>query len=297
MKVFITGATGFVGSAVVKELISAGHDVLGLVRSEAGAKAIKEAGAQAHYGDLEDLGSLRKGAEGVDAVIHTGFNHDFSKFKLNCENDRKVIQALGDVLVGSERPLVITSAIGLLPRGRLVNELDRPVAGPNPRIASEEAADTVVARGVKASLVRLPPSVHGEGDHGFISMLIKIAREKGISVYEGERLNYWPAVHRLDAARLYRLAVEKAAPAGIRYHSVGEEGILFRQIAETIGKKLNIPVVSKSTEEAAAHFTWFAHFAAMDIRASGAATQEMLGWHPVQSGLIADMEEDHYFKD
>ncbi len=297
MKVFVTGATGFVGSAVVKELISAGHDVLGLVRSEAGAKAVIEAGAQAHYGDLEDLDSLRKGAEAADGVIHTGFNHDFSKFKLNCEHDQEVIEALGDVLTGSERPLIITSAIGILPRGSMVHEWDRPVAGANPRIASELAADTIAARGVKASVVRLPPSVHGEGDHGFIPILIKIAREKGISVYEGEKGNYWPAVHRLDAARLYRLAVEKAAPAGTRYHSIGEEGILFRQIAETIGRQLKIPVVSKSTEEAAAHFAWFAHFAAMDIRASGAATQEMLDWFPGQPGLIADMEAGHYFKD
>jgi len=181
MKVFVIGATGFVGSAVVKELISAGHDVLGLVRSEAEAKAVQEAGAQAHYGNLEDPDSLKKGAEGADGVIHTGFNHDFSKFKLNCENDQKVIQALGDALAGSERPLIITSAIWLLPRGRLVNELDRPIAGPNPRIASEEVADAVADRGVKASVVRLPPSVHGEGDHGFIPMLINIAREKYLS--------------------------------------------------------------------------------------------------------------------
>ncbi len=297
MKVFVTGATGFVGSAVVKNLISAGHDVLGLVRSEAGANSVKEAGAQPHYGDLEDLGSLRKGAEAADGVIHTGFNHDFSKFKASCEHDRKVIEALGDVLAGSLRPLIITSAIGLLPRGRVVNESDRPVAGPNPRIATEEAADAVAARGVEASVVRLPPSVHGEGDHGFIPMLINIAREKVISVYEGKGGNYWPAVHRLDAARLYRLALEKAAPAGTRYHSVGEEGILFRQIAETIGRQLNLPVVSKTKEEAAAHFAWFAHFAAMDIRASSAATQEMLDWHPVQPGLIADMEAGHYFRD
>lgn len=296
MKVFVTGATGFVGSAVVKELVSAGHEVLGLVRSEAGAKAVEAARAHAHYGDLDDLDSLRKGAEGADGVIHTGFNHDFSRFKQSCEHDRDVIGALGDVLAGSERPFIITSALGVMPRGRAVDESERAVTSPNPRIATEEAADVVAGRGVRASVVRLSPSVHGEGDHGFISMLINIARDKQLSVYEREGLNHWPAVHRLDAAKLYRLAVEKSAPAGTRYHAVAEEGIAFRQIAETIGKMLNVPTVSRSSADAAAHFAWFAHFAAMDIRAASAATQQLLNWHPVQVGLIADMEAGHYFK-
>jgi nucleoside-diphosphate-sugar epimerase len=295
MKVFVTGATGFVGSAIVQELMNAGHQVVGLSRNEASDKSISAIGAQAHHGDLTDLASLRSGAAIADGVIHTAFNHDFSKFKESSENDRRIINAFGDVLAGSDRPLIITSAIGLLERDDLVNENDRPVPGPNPRIASEEAADEVAGQGVRISVIRLSPSVHGVGDQAFIPTLIKIAREKKISVYEGEGKNRWPAVHRLDAAKLFRLALEKAANGGTRYHGVAEEGIPFREIAEAIGKGLNIPVVSKSKEEAAAHFGPFAHFAAMDIHASSKRSQEALAWHPLQPGLIADLNDKFYF--
>ncbi|WP_158795814.1 SDR family oxidoreductase [Pedobacter sp. L105] len=295
MRIFLTGATGFIGSAIVQELINAGHEVLGLTRSESGEKSLIAAGAQAHWGDLNNLDSLKSGAAASDGVIHTAFNHDFSKFKENSDTDGRVIETLGEALAGSNRPLIITSGIGLLPKGRLVNEQDMPVAGPNPRIASEIAADAVAERGVRVSVVRLPPSVHGDGDHAFVPMLIRIAREKGISVYEGEGLNRWPAVHRLDAAKLFRLALEKSAPGGTRYHGVGDEGVLFRDIAEIIGHRLHIPVVSQSKEEAATHFGSFAHFAAMDIFASGKITGEKLGWYPAQPGLLEDLENGSYF--
>jgi len=296
MRVFVTGATGFIGSAVVKELIDAGHQVLGLARSDAAAKALEAAGAEVHRGDLEDLESLRKGAEASDGVIHTGFIHDFSRFKEVCETDRKAIEAIGEVLIGSDRPFIVTSGIGLLAPGKVSTEADMPAPGPNPRIASDEAVNDLAARGVRVSIVRLPPSVHGEGDHGFIPMLIGIAREKGISVYKEEGLNRWSAVHRLDAARLFKLALEANPAPGTRFHGVGEEGVTFREIAKIIGKRLNIPVVSKSPEEAAAHFTWFAHFAAFDCPSSSKHTQEVLGWHPTHQGLIADIDTDSYFK-
>jgi len=295
MRVFVTGATGFIGSAVVKELIGAGHQVLGLARTDEAAKALIAAGAEAHRGDLEDLKSLRTGVAATDGVIHTGFIHDFARFKEVCEIDRRAIETMGDALAGSERPLIITSGIGILPPGKLTTEADMPVPGPNPRIASEEAADAVADRGVRVSVVRLPPSVHGKGDHGFVPMLIGIAREKGLSVYKGEGLNRWPAVHRLDAARLFRLALEQAPAAGTRFHGVAEEGIAFRDIAAIIGKHLNIPVMSKSPEEADAHFTWFAHFASFNCPASSQHTQESLGWHPVQPRLIADVDSTNYF--
>lgn len=296
MRVFVTGATGFVGSAIVQELIGAGHQVIGLARSDAAAKSLITAGAEVHRGDLDDLDSLMSGAAGSDGVIHTAFNHDFSKFKANAEADRRVIEALGSVFAGTDRPLIITSAIGVLKsNGRPVTEDDMPVGSMNPRVASEEAADAVAANGVRISVVRLPVSVHGEGDHGFVPTLIGIAREKGISVYPGTGENRWPAVQILDAAHLYRLALEKAAVGGTRYHVVAEEGIAFRNIAAIIGKRLDIPVVSKSGEEVANHFGWLAHFAVMDIPASGKQTQESMGWQPARSGLIADLERDSYF--
>jgi nucleoside-diphosphate-sugar epimerase len=231
-------------------------------------------------------------------VIHTAFNHDFSKFKANCEVDRGVILAVGAALANSNKPLIVTSGIGTLPPGGIVTEAISPVFGPkgHPRAVSEEAANLIAAGGVNVSVVRLPPSVHGVGDHGFVPTLIEIARKTGVSVYEGDGLNRWPAVHRLDAAILYRLALEKSLAAGTRLHAVAEKGVAFRQIAETIGKHLALPVQSQSPEEAAQHFGWFAHFAAMNITASSASTQQLLGWKPKQLGLVADLDQESYFR-
>jgi nucleoside-diphosphate-sugar epimerase len=296
MHVFVTGATGFIGSAIVQELIGAGHQVIGLARSDSAAKSLATSGAKVHLGDLEDLESLRNGSAMSDGVIHTGFIHDFSKFKASCETDRNAIEALGSALVGSDRPLIITSGIGLLPLGRLVTEESMPPSpSPYPRVASEEAAGAVADRGVRVSVVRLAPSVHGDGDHGFVPILINMARERGASAYLGEGLNLWPAVHRLDAAQLFTLALEKGA-ARAYYHGVAEEGVPFREIAEVIGHRLKVPVVSIGPQEAANHFAWFAHFAAMDVQASSQKTQEFLGWKPKQPGLIADLDREQYFK-
>lgn len=296
MRIFITGASGFVGAAVVREFISAGHNVVGLARSDSAAKVIADTGAVVYRGDLERAESLERGASEADAIIHTGFNHDFSKFKASCENDRKVIDALGSALAHSKQPLIVTSAIGVLPPGSVVTEQTMPLSrSPNPRAATEEAVRALIDRGVNVSVVRLPPSTHGEGDHGFVPMLIKIARDNGASAYIGEGLNRWPAVHRFDAAKVYRLAVERAT-RGAYYHAVAEEGVPFRQIAEVIGRCLKVPVVSKSQDEAAAHFTsFFAHFAAMNVTASSKQTQEQLQWRPTLPGLIADLDQPYYF--
>ena len=229
-----------------------------------------------------------------EGVIHTAFNHDFSKFAANCETDRHAIEALGSSLAGSHRPLIVTSGTGLLTQGRLATEEDAP-ASFFPRVASEEATATVAARGVRVSVVRLPPSVHGDGDHGFVPHLIGLAREKGISAYLGDGLNRWPAVHRLDAAHLFRLALERGS-AGARFHGVADEGVPFRDIAGVIGRRLNLPVVAKSPEEAADHFGWFAHFAAIDNPASSQRTRELLGWRPTQPGLIPDLDRPRYFE-
>jgi len=296
MRVFVTGATGFIGSTVVQELIKAGHQVLGLARSEAGAKSLIAAGAQVHPGDLEDLEGLRSGAAMSDGVIHTAFIHDFSKFKENCEIDRRAIEALGGALADSERPLIVTSGTGMSATPeRLMTEDDVPPSGSSgtPRV-SEQTALSMLARGVRASVVRLP-QVHDRDKQGLVSYMIAAARQKGISAYVGAGLNRWPAVHRLDAAPLYRLALENGS-AGARYHAVAEEGVPVREIAEAIGRGLKIPVVAKSPEEAASHFGWLTFFAVMDAPASSVLTQQRLGWRPTQeTGLIADLDQASAF--
>jgi nucleoside-diphosphate-sugar epimerase len=298
MKIFVTGATGFIGSAIVPELINAGHQVLGLARSDAGAKSLAAAGADVHRGSLEDLESLRTGAAAADAVIHTAFIHEFSKFKENCETDRRAIEALGSALAGSDRLLIVTSATGMAAPtpGLLAREEDPPYSGPGavPRVASEEAAASVAARGVRVAVVRLP-QVHNPEKQGLVTYAIAVAREKGVSIFVGDGANRWPAVHLLDAAGLYRLVLEKGV-AGARYHAVAEEGVPFREIAQAIGRRVNVPVVSKSREEAAEHFGWLAHFAVMDSPASSERTRKLLGWQPTQTGLISDLDAVQYFE-
>jgi nucleoside-diphosphate-sugar epimerase len=293
MRVFVTGATGFIGSAIVADLIGAGHQVLGLARSDAGAKLLADAGAEVHRGDLEDLDSLRNGAAKSDGVIHTAFDHDFSKFADNCEMDRRAIDALGAALEGSGRPLVVTSGLLLLAPGRIATEDDAPpLVSATPRV-SEATALAWTSRGVRVSVVRLP-QVHDRDRQGLVTYAMALARETGVSAYVGDGLNRWTAVHRDDAAPLYRLALENGE-AGARYHAIAEEGVTVRAIAEVIGRRLNVPAVSKSVEEAAGHFGWLAHFAAMDAPASSQLTQQRLGWRVTSSlpGLIADLEPLH----
>ena len=293
MRVFVTGATGFIGSEVVKDLLRAGHQVLGLARSDAGAEALVAAGAQVQKGDLEDLEGLRRGAGLADGVIHTAFIHDFSRFQESCEIDRRAIETLGDVLAGSDRPFVVTSATGVLP-GRLATEdQEAPADSRFPRV-SEQTALRLVPRGVRVTVVRLP-QVHDRDRQGLVSYAIAMARDKGVSAYVGDGLNRWSAVHRLDAAPLYRLALEHGT-AGARYHAVAEAEVPFRAIAEAIGRGLQLPVVSLSPEAAAGHFGWMAFFAGMDAPASSAWTQQQLGWRPTQpAGLIADIDQASVF--
>jgi nucleoside-diphosphate-sugar epimerase len=294
MRVFLTGATGFIGSAIVRELIDAGHQVLGLARSDASARSLITAGAGVHRGSLEDLESLRSAAAAADGVIHTAFIHDFSNYGPAAEADRRAIETLGGVLAGSNRPLIVTSGSLLAQRrGPLATEED--AHNPNFPRKSEAAALALAAQDVRASVLRLPPSVHGSGDHGFVPQLISIAREKGVSAYIGDGLNRWPAVHRLDAAHLYRLVLEKGS-AGATYHGIADEGVPTREIAEAIGRGLNVPVVSKSREEAADHFGWIARFFGIDGPASSALTRQWLAWRPLQPGLIADLNAEHYFE-
>ena len=290
MRVFITGATGFIGSTIVQELIGKGHQVLGLARSDAAAESLVAAGAQVHRGDLEDLESLRRGAAMSDGVIHLAFIHDFTDYEANCEIDRRAIEALGSALVGSDRPLIVTSGVVFIAPGRLTTEDD--VADPSrgiPRIASEQAAASVASRGVSISVVRLP-QVHDRDKQGLITPMIDLAREKGVSAYVGEGTNRIAAVHLLDAAHLYVLALEKNY-AGARYHAVAEEGVTTHDVAEVIGRRLNIPVVAKAPAEAASHFGWLSFFVGLDGPASSAQTRERLGWRPVGPGLIADLEQ------
>jgi nucleoside-diphosphate-sugar epimerase len=293
MRVFITGATGFIGSAIVEELISAGHHVLGLARSDAGAESLITAGAQVRRGDLEDLKSLRNGASAADAVIHTAFIHDFSKFRENCEIDRRAIEALGDTLAGSDRPLIVTSGLALLAQGRLATEEDPPVpVSDNYPRASEHTAASLEKRGVRAIVVRLP-QVHDTVKQGLVGYAIQVAREKRVSAYVGDGLNRWAAVHRLDVAHLYRLALEKGTP-GAGYQAVAEEGVTAREIAEVIGRGLKVPVVSMPSEKAAEHFGWLATFVGLDLQASSAQTRKKLGWNPTRPGLISDLEQMRY---
>ena len=294
MRVFLTGATGFIGSKIVPELLGAGHQVLGLTRSDAGAQALARAGAEAHRGDIEDLESLRSGAAACDGVIHTAFDHDFSNFIANCDKDRRVIEALGAALAGSERPLLITSGVGMgsAGHGQPASEDMFDTAHPNPRVASEMAGAALATAGVDVVVVRLP-QVHDPVKQGLITPLIEIAREKGISAYVGDGRNRWPAAHVSDVARLYRLALEKRQ-AGARYHAVAEEGVSTRDIAEAIGHGLMVPVVALSPEEANAHFGWLAGFVGLDMLASSALTQARLGWHPTGPGLISDLRQMDY---
>ena len=298
MRVFVTGATGFVGSAVVRELLDARYHVLGLARSDAAAASLEALGVQPHRGDLEDFDSLRRGVAASDGVIHTAFNHDWANFAANCEMELRAVEVLGSAIAGSDRPLIITSGTALVSPGRLATEEDTLAltAKDFPRIATFEAARALAERGVRLIEVRLSPSVHGDGDHGFVPTLINIAREKGESAFVGDGTNRWTAVHRLDAATLYRLALERGT-AGSAYHAVDEQSIAFRDIAEVIGKRLNVPVVAKSPEEAVDHFGWLARFAQLDCPASSKLTRERLGWQPKQPGLLLDLEQStRYFE-
>jgi nucleoside-diphosphate-sugar epimerase len=298
MRIFVTGASGFIGSAVVPELIQAGHIVVGLARSDTAAAAIAAAGADVARGELADIDTLRAGAAASDGVIHLGFIHDFANFAAAAQTDREAIEAMGTALEGSDRPLLVASGVLGIAPGRIATE---DAATPehldgvaSPRLASAQKALSFVPRGVRTVMLRFAPSVHGVGDHGFIPHIIGIAREKGVSGYIGSGANRWPAVHRRDAARLVRLAVE-SAPAGSAVHVVGDEGIPVRAIAEVIGRHLGVPVESVAPEDAAAHFSWMAGFLGMDSPASNALTRARLSWEPTHPGLIEDLEAGHYF--
>jgi nucleoside-diphosphate-sugar epimerase len=297
MKVFVTGATGFVGTAVVQELLANGHQVLGLARSEESANKLIAAGAEAHRGDLNDFESLKSGAEVSDAVIHLGFVHDFTRFAEMCELDGKVIETIGEALLGTEKPFLITLGTALFSKDGLTVETDRSV-NPHPRIATENAADAVSAKGVKVAVIRLSPSVHGKGDViGFVPTLIRIAKEKGKSAVINDGNNFWPAVHKLDVAKLYRLALEKPFDSGTRYHAVAEQGIPFKDIATFIAKRLQVPVVSLNSDEATEHFGWFAHFAKLNNLTSSEETKSALGWEPQHPTLMDDLQSDVYFSE
>ncbi|MEP7211358.1 MAG: SDR family oxidoreductase [Alphaproteobacteria bacterium] len=288
MRVFITGGAGFIGSAVVSELIANGHKVTGLARSEANETSLKSAGADIHRGSIDNLDSLRSGAAAADGVIHCAFNHDFSQFAANAEEDRRALEVMAETLAGSNRPLISTSGLLGVAPGALATEND-PANAMSPR-RSESVLDAA-ARGVRAMTIRLPPNTHEGANGGFAPYVIAAARQHGVSAYVGDGRNRWPAAHRRDAASLYRLALEKGV-AGARYHALGDEGIAFRDLADVIGKRLNLPVASKTAEEAPAHFGFLGGFAGLDAPASAALTREQLGWKPTHPGLIADLESD-----
>jgi len=297
MRIFVTGGSGFIGSAIVSELVDADHQVTGLARSDQAAAALTDAGADVHRGSLEDLESLRTGAAAADGVIHAAYIHDFSMIEHAAQVDLRAVETLGAALEGSGRPLVVTSGTALVSPGRIATEEDSPdpASHGHPRSATAQAAIALAARGVRTSVVRPAPSVHGEGDHGFVPFLIGVARERGVSGYIGDGSNRWPAVHRLDAARLYRLAFERA-PAGSVLHAVADEGVATRRIAEVIGRHLDLPVLSIAPEQAGEHFDWMARFWALDIPASSALTRRRMGWEPTHTGLLEDLNAGHYFQ-
>jgi nucleoside-diphosphate-sugar epimerase len=297
LRVFVTGATGFIGSAIVRELIGTGHQVVGFARSDSAAALLAAAGAEVHRGSLDDLDSLCSGATASDGVIHTAYIHgDFSDMAAAARTDLRAVETLGSALDGSGRPLVIASGVFGLARGRLATERDAGDldSSPSPRLVSEHTALSFAPRGVRSSAVRLAPTVHGEGDHGFVPILINIARRKGVSAYIGDGSNRWPAVHRLDAAHLFCLALE-TAPAGTRLHGVNEEGVPVRAIAEVIGRHLGVPVAAISPDEAREHFGFLAHFLGIDGPASSAFTRELTGWQPTQPRLLDDLDQGHYY--
>ncbi|MCM2430816.1 SDR family oxidoreductase [Streptomyces sp. RKAG337] len=306
MRVFITGASGWIGSAVVPELLGAGHQVVGLARSDASAAALTAAGAEVRRGTLDDLDTLRSAAADSDGVIHLAFKHDIAfsgGFEAAADADRRAIDTFGEALAGSDRPFLIASGtLGLAP-GQVATEQDGQPSAPlgahwtgglAKRLANAHATAALAERGVRSSIVRLPPTVHGDGDHGFLATVVAIAREKGVSGYIGDGANRWPAVHRSDAAHLFRLALE-SAPVGSTLHAVADEGVLIRSVAEVIGRHLAVPVASINPDDAAGHFTWLAPFLGMDSPTSSAHTRELLGWQPTQPGLIDDLDKGHYF--
>jgi nucleoside-diphosphate-sugar epimerase len=294
MRVFVTGAAGFIGTATTKELIANGHEVLGLARSDANAETLERMGAKAHRGSLEDLDSLRKGAKQTDGTIHLAFIHDFSKFEENGQIDKRAIEAMGDVLVGTNKPFIVTSGTGLVAPGVVITEdMRRDASAHVPRL-SEQAGLAYASRGVRAMAMRLPQVHGGEGKAGLITYLLEGARQKGAAAYVGDGSARWAAAHRLDVVRLYRLALEKGAADGI-YHAVGEEGVPMRQVIEVIGRVLSIPVISIKQEEAGGYYGPLAMFAGLDMPASSALTQQRLGWKPTQIGLIADIGQPNYF--
>ena len=290
MRVFVTGATGWVGSAVVQELIAAGHQVTGLARNPDRATALAATGASVCLGTLDDLPLLRQQACAADAVIHTAFNHDFSRYAENAQQDRRAIEAMGNALLGSTSPLIVTGAVAGIAPGRVALETDRPPSDPFIPRKSEVAAMALAEQGLRSATIRLSPSVHGAGDYGFVPLLIRLARETGVSAYVGDGLNRWPGVHRRDAAQLYRLALEHGAAAPV-YHAVADEGVAFKDIAQVIGDQLGVPVESRDR----AHFGWFADFAGMDMAASSAHTRSMIGWRPTGPDLLSDVNQASYY--